>query len=340
MKVAVYYGEGDIRTEDRPVPEPGPGEVLIKVLASGICGSDVMGWYRRGPVVLGHEVAGVLELSRHPAHPPGQRVVAAHHVPCGVCHYCLRGRETVCDTLRSTHFDPGGFAQYLRLPAINTQRGLYVLPQEVSFEEGTFVEPLACVLRGLRHARLRVLDAVLVLGAGVSGLLHVQAAKALGARVVAVSDPQPWRLRRALQLGADAAFDAREDVPGLFRKLNDSRGADVVVLTTGAPQALGQALEAADRGAAVLLFAPTEGAGQLPVELNEFFWRQERMLISSYAAGPLEHRQALEFIRSGKVRVKEMITHRLPLQETARGFSLVRQAGESLKVIIEPHGVS
>ncbi|UCG81599.1 MAG: alcohol dehydrogenase catalytic domain-containing protein, partial [Desulfobacterales bacterium] len=154
MRVAMYYNNKDIRIEEMSVPSIGPGEVLVRIEASGICGSDVMEWYRikRAPLVLGHEIAGeVVEVGEGvDRYKKGDRVVASHHVPCNTCRYCLSGHHTVCDTLRGTSFDPGGFAEYVRLPAINVDRGVYHVPNEVSFEEATFTEPLACVLRGQR----------------------------------------------------------------------------------------------------------------------------------------------------------------------------------------------
>ena len=148
----MYYSNQDVRVEEMPVPRIGPGELLLRVEASGICGSDVMEWYRltRAPLVLGHEVAGEVVQAGEGVERfrEGDRLVVTHHVPCNACHYCLSGHHTVCDTLRQTHFDPGGFSEYLRVPAINVDRGAFRLPDGVSFEEASFAEPLACVLRG------------------------------------------------------------------------------------------------------------------------------------------------------------------------------------------------
>ncbi|HAS17671.1 MAG TPA: alcohol dehydrogenase, partial [Nitrospiraceae bacterium] len=183
MRVAMYYNNKDIRLEEMPVPEIGPGELLIKIIASGICGSDLMEWYRihKAPLVLGHEIAGMVEKIGDGVtqYRKGDRVSASHHVPCNNCHYCLNGHHTVCDMLRKTKFYPGGFAEYVLLPAINVDRGVYTLPDEVSYEDGSFVEPLACVFRGQRLAGLKPGSSVLVIGSGISGLLHIQLAQAL-----------------------------------------------------------------------------------------------------------------------------------------------------------------
>lgn len=339
MRVAMYYANNDVRLEEMPMPAAGKGEMVVRVMASGVCGSDVMQWYRRHkvPLVLGHEIAGeVVEAGEGVTYKVGQRVSASHHVPCGTCHYCLRGHDTVCDTLRTTNFHPGGFAEYLLLPEINVDRGVYVLPDGVSYEEGTFVEPLACVLRGQRIAGLRPGDSVLVIGSGISGALHIALARALGAWLVVATDLNEWRLKKAKEFGAHGAFRADSDVPGEFRKLNGGRGADVVILTSGAEAAIGQAFGTVDRGGSVLFFAPTREDISVPLPVNKLFWRNEITLTSSYAANPAEHLEAVELIRSGRVNVKDMITHRLPLAEAQEGFRLVSEAGESIKVIIEP----
>src|SRR4030043_53159 len=212
MRVAMYYSNRDVRLEEMPAPQIGPGEVLMRVEASGICGSDLLEWYRlhKAPLALGHEVAGVIAAVgkgvKH--HKVGDRICAAHHVPCNTCHYCLSGHHTVCDTLRRTNFDPGGFAEYVRLPRINVEQGIFPLPDGVSFEEGTFVEPLAWVLRGQRKAGIKPGQSVLVIGSGISGLLHVQLARALGVGHIIATDINEYRLKTAEKLGADTVFDA------------------------------------------------------------------------------------------------------------------------------------
>lgn len=342
MKVAMYYANNDVRTEEAPRPEAGPGELVLRIMASGICGSDVMQWYRegRGPLVLGHEVAGeVVEVGEGvEGFKVGDRVAAAHHVPCNTCHYCLSGHHTVCDTLRSTNFHPGGFAEFVRLPQINVDRGVFRLPEEMSYEEATFIEPLGCVYRGQRAAGVTIGQSVLVIGSGISGLLHVQLAKALGAAFVASTDLLDFKMEAALKLGANTTIHATDDVAGEFKKANAGRGADVVMLCAGAPQAIEQALQSVDRGGSVLFFAPAFKNAEVTLPVNKLFWRNEITLTSSYAANYNEHMAALNFIVGGRVNVREMITHRLPLSEAQRGFELTERGDESIKVIIEPQG--
>jgi L-iditol 2-dehydrogenase len=340
MKTAMYYSNNDVRLEEMPVPEIGSGELLVRVMSSGICGSDVMQWYRIGktPLVLGHEIAGeIVEAGRDVnQYRVGQRISASHHVPCSECHYCLRDHHTVCDTLRSTKFHPGGFAQYLRLPAINVDRGVYVMPDEMSFDEGTFIEPLACVYRGQRMAGMSQGSSVLIIGSGISGLLHIALAKALGASVVVSTDISDYRLAQAEKFGADRAIHSSSDVPGEFKKLNKGRCADIVILTAGAPEAINQAFDSIDRGGTILFFAPTKEELEISLPVNKLFWRNEITLTSSYAANYAEHMTAMEIIGSGKINVKEMITHILPLAEIQEGFRLVSEADQSIKVIIRP----
>lgn len=340
MKAAVYYGRDDIRNEDLPVPQIGPSELLLRIRASGICGSDVMHWYRsgKGPRVLGHEVAGEVVLAGREVKSvrEGDRIAVSHHVPCNTCHYCRRGHHTVCDTLRETNFFPGGFAEYVRVPEINVVRGVYHLPDQLSFEEATFIEPLACVFRGQRIAGVRTGDSVLVLGSGISGILHLQLAKVLGAVFVAATDVLPFRREAAERFGADAIIDAASDVPSVFRNLNGGRPADVVIITAGAERAILQALQTVDRGGTILFFAPANQGVSVPLPVNELFWRNEITLTSSYAANYEEHVTAMEYLHEKRINVKAMITHRLSLQEAKTGFRLVEEAGESLKVILEP----
>lgn len=340
MRVAMYYNNRDVRLEEMPAPQIGPGELLVKVIASGVCGSDVMEWYRikKAPRVLGHEIAGeIVEVGAGvERYQVGDRVFVSHHIPCNTCRYCLNGHHTVCETLHTTNYDPGGFAEYLRVPPLNVDRGVFLLPDEVSFEDGVFIEPLACVVRGQRVAGLQPGQAVLVLGSGISGLLHIALARAVGAGRIVATDVNEYRLNAARRFGADVVIHAQEDVPARLRQVNDGRLADRVIVCTGAFPAFVQALQSVDRGGTVLFFAPTEPGIALPVPINDF-WRNGITLLPSYGGAPLDIAVAIELIRARRVPVREMITHRLSLAETGLGFQLVADAGESIKVVIEPH---
>lgn len=339
MRVAMYYKNSDVRLEEMPVPKIAPDELLVKVVASGICGSDVLEWYRikKAPIVLGHEIAGdIVEVgSAVTRFQIGQRVFVGHHVPCNTCWYCLHGKHTVCETLHTTNFVPGGFAEYIRVPAINVDRGTFVLPDEVSYEEGAFVEPLACVVRGQREAGFQPGQTVLVIGSGISGLLHIMLARALGAGRIIATDVSECRLNKARELGADVVLRAEDDVPTRVREMNGNRAADLVIVCTGAYSAFMQALHAVDRGGTVLCFATTLPGVELPIPINDF-WRNGITVLPSYANSPHDAEVAIQLLRTKRLPVTAMITHRLGLAETGTGFKLVADAQDSLKVLIEP----
>jgi len=341
MRASVYYRNRDIRLEESPVPAIGPEELLVKIISSGICGSDVMEWYRihKAPLILGHEIAGeVVEAGEKvKGFKPGDRVTATHHVPCLTCHLCLNGHETVCPTLLSgTHFDPGGFCEYTRLPAINVDRGAWKLPDEVGFDEATFVEPLACVVRGQSRLGFRPGRSLLVLGSGMSGLLHISLARALGWGLIVATDMSEYRLEAARRFGADLAVKADNDAGAVFRDRNNGRGPDAVIVAAGALGAVEQALRAVENGGVVLFFAPTAAGETVPLSINDLFWRRDVTLTTTYAGGPGDCVIALELIRAGRVPVRDMITHRLPLADAGRGFQLVEEGRESIKVIVKP----
>ncbi len=339
MRVAVYYSNDDIRLEERPRPKPGPGELLMRVEASGICGSDVMEWYRkpRAPQVLGHEVSGVVEVVGEEVDDfaVGDRIVTTHHVPCNDCRYCRRGLHNVCESMHRTTFDPGGFSEFVRLPAINVQRGTFKLADDVGFDAATFVEPLACVLRGQRMAGVTSGDTVLVVGAGISGILQIQAARASGAARVFAVDVHPLRVEMARRFGADEAWEAGAPIGERLRDANDGRLADRALVCTGARPALESALAWIDHGGSLLVFAPLTPGETVALDVNDL-WKRGVSIVHSYAGPPDDMRLALDRIGAARVDVLGMITHRLPLERTGEGFRLVAAGGDSLKVLIEP----
>ncbi|UCF09213.1 MAG: alcohol dehydrogenase catalytic domain-containing protein [Thermoplasmata archaeon] len=313
----------------------------MKVEASGICGSDVMFWYRKHkvPLVLGHEIAGeVVEVGEGvEKYGEGDRVVATHHVPCNTCHYCQTGNETACETLQKhTHFYPGGFAEYVRIPAINVDRGVFPIPEGVSYEEATFTEPLACVVRGQKKANLKPAESVFVVGCGISGLLHINLASGLGAGRVIAADSIEYRMKAAEKFGAEHVLEYGEELPSKVREVNDGLLADLVIICRGA--FLPEALNSVEKGGTVLFFAGAKENDTIPLTVNELFWRTEMTLTSSYAGGPADCFDALELIRAGRVNVRDMITHRFSLADAVKGFYLVSHPWEqeSIKVIVEP----
>ncbi len=341
MLAAVYYNNKDVRVVEMPRPVIRPDEMLFKVMASGICGSDVLEWYRilSAPRVLGHEATGTVEevgenVSKYRV---GDRVFVSHHVPCNVCRYCLRGSHTACETLHTTNYFPGGFSQYIRVPKINVETGVYRLAPDMSYEEGTFIEPLGCVVRGQRLANTAQKgNTVLVIGSGISGILHLQLAKLQGVQKVAVADINPVRLKLAERFGADVTIDSRDSLPETLKETNEGRLADQVIVCAGATQAALTALECVDRGGTILFFAVPDPTVKIQVPLTDF-WRDEITVKTSYGAAPNDLEESLRILAEKKINVKDMITHRLSLREIGEGFRLMTQAGESLKIIIEPN---
>ena len=340
MRAAVYYSNNDVRTEEVPKPVIGVDEILVKVMASGICGSDVLEWYRKqkAPIVLGHEIAGNVEEVGEDVDgfTIGDRVFVTHHVPCNTCRYCLAGNHTVCETLHTTNFHPGGFAEYIRVPAINVTTGTFRLPDGMSFDEGTFIEPLGCVIRGQRSAGSCADKTVLVMGSGISGLLHVMLARANCAERVIATDINAFKLEQAIDCGAHYAIDARDDVPVRVREFTEGRGADLVIVCTGAMSAFKDAMVSVDRAGSILCFATTEPGDDLQVPINDF-WRNSITLLSSYAAAPRDLEEAIEKIRDGVVDVTRLITHRFPIELAGDAFRMMVSEEDAVKIIIYPH---
>jgi L-iditol 2-dehydrogenase len=346
MKVARYYSRDDIRLEEVPVPRIGPGEILVRVEACGLCGSDLMEWYvqEKAPTVLGHEPVGVVtEVGQGvEAFQAGDRVFVHHHVPCFTCHYCLRGNYTLCATFKGTHLDPVGFAEYIRVPALNVERDVLHLPPEMSTDAATLIEPVATCIRGIERAGVRTGDTVLVIGAGVTGLIHLQLARLYGAGTIVITDLSDYRLDMARRLGADRAVNARpgalcarHDVLAALQGANEGRLADVVIVTAGSMRAMQQGMDLAGGGATVLLFAPLPPGVDLPVSPYQLLF-SEISVVSSYSCSPVETRQALKLIQLGRIRAAELVTHHFDLAGVGEAIDLALQAGESCKILITP----
>jgi len=339
MKVAMYYNNNDVRIEEMSIPEISDDELLVRVEASGICGSDVMEWYRikKAPLVLGHEISGVVVKTGKNVKDfkNGDRVFVTHHVPCNKCDFCKRGQHTLCSTLHSTKFYPGGFAQYLRVPEINVKTGTFRLPGEISFDEGTFIEPLACVVRGFRIAGFKSDRSFLIIGSGIAGLLNIKMAKTLGAKKIFATDINDFRLRFAEKVGADVAITAKENVNEIIKQENNGELADYIILCAGVPSAVKQALNSVAPGGTILFFAPTEPGVDIPFPLFDL-WNKQVSMFSTYAGAPVDIVEAIDLLKSKKINVKDMITHRLPMDKTPQGFKVVAEAGNSVKVIIYP----
>lgn len=340
MLAAFYYNNKDVRIQELPIPTINDEEVLLKVLASGICGSDVIEWYRvpKAPRVLGHEATGIITQvgNKVKGAKIGDRVFVSHHVPCNQCRYCQRGNHTACHTLHTTNYYPGGFAQYIRVPKINVSCGIYKLPDAMSFEEGTFIEPLACVSRGQRLSNLEKDDTLLIIGSGISGILHVQLAKFKGVKTIVAADINQYRLELAKKFGAHHALDASANLPEKLKEITGGHLADQVIVCTGATSAALSAMNCVENGGTILFFAVPDPTVKLPIPINQF-WRNEITMRTSYGAAPNDLEDSIKVLETGKINVKDMITHRLDIREAQEGFRLMAEAGQSLKVILEPN---
>lgn len=335
MRIARYYDNRSVRIESMPRPVIGDGEVLVRVMASGICGSDVMEWFRvpKSPRILGHEISGVVAESRTGVFAAGDRVVVRNQIPCTRCYACSHGHHAVCE--QQVEIEPGGMAEYVRVPAELVGRGLTPLPSRLSFQAGTLAEPLACTVHSQALARIEPHQCVLVLGCGVFGLLHIQAALGAGVRRVIAVDKVAFRRGAAERAGATLTLDVDADLASEVRKLNDGRLADVAVMATGAPQALVAASNALARYGTILLFGAPDPATPMPLTLNQLFWRRELTMVSSYGAGDVDLARGLELMERGVVDGEAMITHSVPLTEVQRAFGVVTDASDSLKVVLD-----
>ena len=313
------------------------GDVIVKMKACGLCGTDVekiCGQYTASQPILGHEPAGIIDESSVDFLQPGQRVFAHHHVPCYECYYCIHGSPTMCPYYRKTNIYPGGFAEYFRVPAWNVLRGgVLLLPDNVSFDEGAFIEPLATVIRAQRRVRINKGDSVLVVGAGPMGLLHVMMAKVNGASTVITSDVADFRTDFAIKVGADYSLNARKtNVPEEVKKLTDGRGVDIAIIASGSPSAIISGLMAVRKGGYVLLFGVPYKGTILNYDISELL-NNEISIITSNAAVEEDTKEALKVIAEKKIDVTKLITHKFRIDEFNEAVRVAKE-GNAIKVII------
>jgi L-iditol 2-dehydrogenase len=336
VKAAVYRGGGRLVAEDWPRPSIGEGELLLRLKGCGLCGSDIakiVDPATKVPAVFGHEVVGEVAAigSGMSTYAVGDRVVAAHHVPCGDCHYCRRGSESMCAAFKASNLDPGGFAEYVRVPAPNVRHATFRVPPHVSDEAASFVEPLACCLRAVRRARVQPGDTVVVVGLGSIGCLFVQLLKRAGTAVVG-ADALSDRAVFARELGA-AAGGTLEVAAKAQCELSAGRGADHVILTGGGAAVLPWTAEIVRDGGGIHYFAGG-GGDALPLPLETLYHR-ELTITATYSSSPSDLAEAFGLITSGAIQVERLITHRVPLASLASGVDLMRRR-EALKVYVTP----
>ena len=340
-RVARLYAWGDVRLETTEIPEPAAGEIVVRIEACGVCGSDALTWYveRKAPIVLGHEPAGVVIAVGEGVEgiSPGDRVFVHHHAPCMSCENCERQLWSNCQAWRRNALTPGGFAQYALVSAESVGRDTLRLPRDMKFETASFIEPLACCIRAVkRHGNVRRGDTVFVVGLGAMGLLMVQLSRLYGAGLIVGADFLGQRRERALLFGAQFAFDPRHEAEvKQWRELAGNRGADVVIVCPGDPRALQTGLAAAAPGARVVCFTPMRPNDPMPLDLNDLYFK-EISLHQSYSCGPDETREALTLLARHQVEVDSLITHRVGLEGVGAALERARGKGEGIKTIIFP----
>jgi L-iditol 2-dehydrogenase len=345
MRAGVYREKGVVRVEEVPVPEVNDGEVLIKVAACGICGTDIKKIFQRyvePPQILGHELAGTVVATGRGVTKwmRGDRVMSFHHIPCGACFYCKNRLFSQCKQYKSTGltggFTPngGGFGEYVKAMPWVTDRGIVALPGNVSFEEATFIEPINTILKAVQKARVTAGETVLVVGCGPIGLQLLMVTKTMGARIY-TSDPMTTRRAKSLKLGALESFDPISGkLVEEIRARTEGRGADAVLVAVAHPAVVVEALSAARPGGRVLLFAAND-----PVTRIEFpaaaVGIDEKEILGSYSAAVDIQESAAALVLEKKLPVMEIVTHRFPLARIQDGLNLAAQPTEdSLKVLI------
>lgn len=338
MQAVLISAKGAVEFRNMPIPTIADHEILVHMRTCGICGTDLEKLHGEHitPPVLGHEVAGEVEEIGREIHDfnRGDRVVVHHHISCRSCYYCKSGLETLCEAFPKSNLDPCGFAEYFRVPMALVEGGtVYKLPDSVTFEEGSQVEPTACCIRAIQKSGIQSGSSVAVFGVGPVGLTHVQLLNFFGAGPIFAVDILKYRRELAAKIGAMATFDPRvDDVPSAISSFTEGRGADYAVVATGNPKAIEQAISSVRKGGSVLLFgAPARGA-MMSLDVSRLFLSEIKFL-SSYSTSETEMKMALDLICSKRVTPSELITHRLPLENIMEAFRL-SDKGEAIKVIV------
>jgi L-iditol 2-dehydrogenase len=338
MKAVRVDAEGGVSVVEMPEPAIGPGEALMRTRVSGICGSDLLDWYvrRKAGSVLGHEVSGEIVAVGEGVSDfaPGDRVVPHHHAPCLACEACASGRVVHCAEWRASRLDPGGFAEVVRIPAGNLARDTRKVPDGVSDEEASFVEPLATVVKAFRRGRFASGQSALVVGLGPAGQLAIRLARALGASSIAGADRVGSRLSAAKASGAADVLDVRsEPLREAWRRLTARRGFDFVFVCPGKREAVRDGFEAVSPGGTLLLFTMAPPGESWEAGLFDLYFR-EVSVVPSYSCGPDDTREALDWIAGRRLPVADLVTHRYPIARAREAFARARDPEGAMKVAI------
>lgn len=339
MKAAVYMDKMRVEAKETALPEIGSGDILLRVCACGVCGTDIQK-IRHGtlkpPAILGHEVAGeVIKVGAGvQKFVVGDRVVVAHHTPCYVCHYCRHENYSMCRTFKASNLDPGGFAEFVRVPQAHVEMTAHRIPEGMSFEQAIHMEPLACVLRNVKRAKLLPGDTVLIIGLGSVGLLTGQVLKRIPCKVIG-ADLKPERLELAKQLKFDLTLNGKD--PALekhIQRITEQRGVDLVVLTAGNARLYSKVARFVRDGGAINIFAGLEPGAKGTYDLNEIY-RREITIYSSYSPSPAELKEALEHLQAGTIQVDILNPKPFALAELPQAIEAVMNQS-ILKAVIRP----
>src|SRR5258708_6043614 len=320
MQVARLYDFDDIRVEEAARPEVGPGDILVRALACGICSGDIMPWYirRKAGAVLGHEPVGIVEETGAAVHAfkPGDRVFVHHHAPCFSCAACRRGEYVQCATWRARKIEPGGMSEYFVAAPVN-QRDTLRLPDGVGDADGVLVEPAACVVKSLKRSALKPGESILIIGLGIMGMMHVKIARHLGAGTIIGADLFAMRANRALELGADrATVVAGDNLVEQVREVTNGAMADVVVVGPGTSKAMATGIAAAGKGATVVQFTATPPDDDLIVRPHDLYFNETK-LVPSYSCRPADTRTALDLVERGVISAREVVTHHFSVEKSS-----------------------
>lgn len=342
MKAAVYHAIDDIRIEERPIPAIGADEVLLKTLACGLCGGETLTWYKSGePKVLGHEPVGeVVEVGANVTdYKVGERLFVNHHVGRVNSHLALRGRFTRDPFYKSMKLDPGGVCEYFRVTGQHLAMDTHRIPDHISNEEATTIEPWSCVVGGLKHCNIQPGDTVAVVGAGFMGQGFVHLAPFFGAGKVIALDFSDWRLARAIELGATCAINPKtDDAVSALKAHNNGRLADTVIVVAPFGDAWKLAETLVGVGGTLHLGAPL-APGEEWVRDGFTSYMDEVTVTSKYSSDHTDTYSYFRLLESGRVNAKSTITHHFDINDSAEAFRLLVEAQESLKIVVYPHGV-
>jgi len=339
MKANVYHDVRDFRYEDLGIPEIASDEALIEMKACGICGTDIhKAVYKtvKPPIVLGHEVSGdILKVgSKVKKFKKGDRVALAHHAPCMTCWDCRNNHHSLCSEYLKTNLDPGGFSEIIRVPSTNVQLTMLKIPDSMSYEEAAFMEPVACCIRGY-SSKIQPGDSVLILGSGPIGIIHTQLARIFNASTIINTDLVDYRLKAAEKFGAIGINAKNNDVIEKVREITGGEGVTRVIDTVGNTTAINQGIQCARKGAIINVFAPFVTNKNVELDFNAIFFN-ELSIIGTYSSSPLDYPIVLKLIESGKLQVKDLITHRIKLANLQEAIDIGHEAKNSLKIMIKP----